>query len=49
VINAIQEVIHAFGAQCTLDSFSFNAKGELQYRGHRCEDAPIGNARRELF
>ena len=32
VINAIREVIHAYGAQCTLDSFSFNAKGGLQYR-----------------
>jgi hypothetical protein len=30
VINAIQEVIRAYGAQCTLDSFSFNAKGGLQ-------------------
>jgi peroxiredoxin len=33
VIDASQEVAHAYGAQCTPDFFAFNAQHELQYRG----------------
>jgi len=47
-----QEVAKAYGAVCTPDFFGYNAKLELQYRGHldasRKEAAPPG-ARRDLF
>ncbi len=47
-----QEVAKAYGAVCTPDFFGYNAKLELQYRGHldasRKEVAPP-DARRDLF
>jgi len=51
VIDETQEIARAYGAQCTLDFFGFNAKDELQYRG-RLDDARMSNlppTRRELF
>jgi peroxiredoxin len=51
VIDTIQEVARAYGAQCTPDFFGLNAQDELQYRGRL--DASrmtlIANARRDLF
>ncbi len=51
VLDASQEVAHAYGAVCTPDFFGFNAALELQYRGRldasNKKSAPA--ARRELF
>jgi peroxiredoxin len=51
VIDATQDVAHAYDAQCTPDFFGFNAQDELQYRGRldASRMAPIANSRRDLF
>ncbi|OZA11079.1 MAG: thioredoxin family protein, partial [Hydrogenophilales bacterium 17-62-8] len=52
VMDATQQVAHAYGAVCTPDFFGFNRNFALQYRGRfdasRKETAPE-DARRDLF
>lgn len=52
VMDATQQVAHAYGAVCTPDFFGFNRDFALQYRGRfdasRKETAPE-DARRDLF
>ena len=51
VIDEMQEVAKAYGAQCTPDFFGFNARDELQYRGRldASRTTLVANARRDLF
>ena len=51
VVDATQEVAHAYGAVCTPDFFGYNARLQLQYRGRLDESRkePAPHARRDLF
>jgi peroxiredoxin len=51
VIDEMQEVARAYGAQCTPDFFGFNAHDELQYRGRldASRTKLLEGVRRELY